>query len=189
MKFVIGCAVVILILAGAAFFRSKTVEAPAVTSAPLSKPLSMSFSLSSSAFSNNAMMPRQYTCDGNQALGVIPPLAVAGTPSGTQSLALIMDDPDAPGGWVHWLVFNIPPKTAVIEEGKEPPGVSGKNSWGTSGYGGPCPPSGAHRYVFTLYALDTELTLPGGSGKEELLQALKGHILSEAQLVGRYRRE
>lgn len=148
----------------------------------------MALLLNSSAFSYNGKIPAKHTCDGEDTS---PPLAISGVPAGAKSLALSMHDPDAPvaSGWTHWVVFNIPPDTRVIEEGKEPSGVSGKNSWGRAGYGGPCPPSGTHRYFFTLYALDALLSLPEGSGKKEVEQALKGHILEQAELVGLYQRK
>lgn len=147
----------------------------------------MTLLLTSSAFSYSGKIPARHTCDGEDAS---PPFAISGVPAGTRSLALIMHDPDAPveGGWTHWVVFNIPTDTRVIEEGKEPSGVGGKNSWERTGYGGPCPPSGTHRYFFTLSALDTALSLPAGSGKREVEQEMQGHILAQAELVGLYAR-
>ena len=146
-----------------------------------------SMKLTSSAFKHNQNIPSEYTCDVDD---ISPPLAINDVPKNVKSLALIMDDPDAPvGNWDHWVVFNIPPNTKEIPEDSEPEGVGGKNSWGRTGYGGPCPPSGTHRYFFKLYALDTELGLKEDSAKKELENAMKGHILAEAQLMGVYKRK
>ncbi|PIR46460.1 MAG: YbhB/YbcL family Raf kinase inhibitor-like protein [Candidatus Vogelbacteria bacterium CG10_big_fil_rev_8_21_14_0_10_45_14] len=131
-------------------------------------------------------MPSQYTCDGEN---ISPPLEISGAPEETESFALIVDDPDAPGGvWDHWLAWNIPEDTAVIEEGVAPPGKAGTNSFGKTSYGGPCPPSGTHRYFFKLYALDSKLDIHSESPKNVLEGAMKGHILEQAKLVGLYRR-
>lgn len=143
--------------------------------------------LTSSAFTHNGIIPSEFTCDGSD---LSPPLSISDVPSNAKSLALIMDDPDAPvGTWDHWIVFNIPPSTKEIIKGKEPNGIAGKNSWGRTGYGGPCPPSGTHRYLFKLYALDTELNLPKGSPKKNLEAAMQGHILAKAELMGTYKRK
>ncbi|MEM4254360.1 MAG: YbhB/YbcL family Raf kinase inhibitor-like protein [Candidatus Woesearchaeota archaeon] len=140
--------------------------------------------LSSPAFADKQGIPSDYTCDGADK---IPPLEISDVPANTKSLALVMDDPDAPmGTWDHWVVWNIPPTTKRIDA--EPEGVSGKNSWGKTGYGGPCPPSGTHRYFFKIYALDTMLDLPAGSNKAALLSAMKGHVIAEASLMGTYQR-
>jgi len=142
--------------------------------------------LCSSAFDQGAMIPSRYTCDGAD---VSPPLTISDVPEGTVSLALVMDDPDAPGGtFDHWLVWNIPAGTTRIPEGAEPEGVQGRTGFGRLGYGGPCPPSGTHRYRFKLYALDRTLDLPEGSGKSALESAMEGHVLAEALLEGRYSR-
>jgi Raf kinase inhibitor-like YbhB/YbcL family protein len=141
--------------------------------------------LTSSAFANEASIPIRYTCDGND---ISPPLEISGIPSGTISLALVMDDPDAPVGvWDHWVVFNIEPRDS-ISEAIQDLGTAGNNSWGRTGYGGPCPPSGTHRYFFTVYALDTTLDLVAGAGKEDVLTASAGRVLAEATLMGRYGR-
>lgn len=141
--------------------------------------------LTSTAFTHNGAIPSEYTCDGAD---LSPPLSISDIPANSKSLALIMDDPDAPvGTWDHWVVFNIPP-TKQIAKGTEPQGVAGRNSWGRTGYGGPCPPSGTHRYFFKLYALDTELNLPKGSTKKELERAMQGHIVAQAELMGTYKR-
>jgi len=143
--------------------------------------------LKSSAFEHGGMIPSAYTCDGRD---VSPPLEVTDVPPGTASLALVMDDPDAPGGtFDHWIVWNIPPETRVFPEGTEPSGVQGRTDFGKLGYGGPCPPSGVHRYMFRLYALDTKLDLPEGSRKADVLKAMQGHVLAEALLQGNYSRK
>ena len=140
--------------------------------------------LRSPAFGEGQPIPAVHTCDGP---GRSPPLSWSGAPAGTQSFALIMDDPDAPRGtWDHWLLWNL--HGDAIADGTDGGGVSGTNSWGHAGYGGPCPPSGTHRYVFRLLALDTQLDLPGSTRKAALLAAMKGHVLAEARLVGRYSR-
>ena len=147
----------------------------------------MTLSISSPAFEYGRPIPPKFTADGDD---VSPKLTITGVPDGAVSLALIMDDPDAPmGTWVHWVVWNIPAGTAVIEEGSEPGGSArGSNGWGRSGYGGPAPPSGIHRYFFKLYALDTVLDLPPTSDKAALERAMEGHVVSAAELMGTYAR-
>ena len=142
--------------------------------------------LTSTAFTDNGAIHSEHTCDSSD---LSPPLEISDVPSNAKSLALIMDDPDAPvGTWDHWVVFNIPPSTREISKGKEPQGTPGKNSWGRNGYGGPCPPSGTHRYFFKLFALDTMLNLPEGSTKKQIEAAMQGHILYKAELMGTYKR-
>ena len=152
----------------------------------------MAITITSAAFIEGGMIPRDYTCDGRD---ISPPLAWTGAPEGTKSFAIICDDPDAPvGTWVHWVLFNVPaaadelaqsiPPDRILEDGTR----HGINDFGTFGYGGPCPPGGTHRYYFKLYALDTELTQEPGITKAELLKAMEGHILAEGQLMGRYTR-
>ncbi|KYK24689.1 hypothetical protein AYK25_06060 [Thermoplasmatales archaeon SM1-50] len=142
--------------------------------------------LLSSAFNDNELIPSEYTCDGND---ISPPLFFSNIPTDTKSLALIMDDPDAPmGTWVHWLVWNIPANKTGFLQGENITYPQGKNDFGTTKYGGPCPPSGTHRYFFKLYALDTTLHLNIGASKQQLESAMSGHILEEAQLVGIYAR-
>jgi len=149
--------------------------------------------LTSAAFQEGGDIPGRHTCDG---LDLSPPLSWSAPPDGIQSLALICDDPDAPvGTWVHWLLYDLPPDTTALAEGipagEEPAGGGrqGRNSWGNVGYGGPCPPPGpAHRYFFTLYALDARLDLSAGATQKELLKAMDGHILAEGQLMGRYQK-
>jgi Raf kinase inhibitor-like YbhB/YbcL family protein len=133
------------------------------------------------AFNDGNPIPRQYTCDGENAP---PPLNLSGTPAGAKSLALVLDDPDAPGGlFTHWLVWNLPPRSNGIV------GTEGTNDFGKRGYRGPCPPPGAaHRYVFHLYALDTLLAVPPGAKRPELDAAMRGHVLAEARFAGTYAR-
>ncbi len=147
----------------------------------------MALSISSPAFENGHPIPPQFTADGDD---VSPELTITSVPDGAASLALIMDDPDAPmGTWVHWVVWNIPTDTAVIEEGSEPVGsAGGRNSWGRTGYGGPAPPSGTHRYFFKLFALDTVLDLPPTTDKAALEGAMEEHILDRTELMGTYSR-
>ncbi|MBD3315401.1 MAG: YbhB/YbcL family Raf kinase inhibitor-like protein [Chitinivibrionales bacterium] len=138
--------------------------------------------LSSPAFENADLIPKKYTCNGDN---VSPPLSIENIPQNTGSLTLIVDDPDAPGGtFVHWVLYNIPPASSIAEGSV--PGSQGINSFKKTGYGGPCPPSGTHRYFFKLYALDDELGLDQGCTKQEVIQAMDGHIIGSAELVGRY---
>ena len=143
--------------------------------------------IKSSAFEEMGSIPRQYTCDGKD---VNPPLTIEGVPKAAKSMALIADDPDAPGGtWVHWVLWNIDPTIAEIREKSVPLGaVQGRSDFGKNSYGGPCPPSGVHRYFFKVYALDTMLTIAGNSTKADLERAMKGHVLAEGHLVGVYKR-
>jgi len=142
----------------------------------------------SSVFENEGYIPSRYTCDGEN---INPALLFFDVPIDTKGLALVMDDPDSPTGtWVHWTVWNINPKNTKILENTAPKeSTQGITSFGDIGYGGPCPGSGEHRYFFKLYALNTLLDLKKGSGKEELLNAMEGYIISEAQLMGKYERE
>ena len=140
--------------------------------------------ISSPAFKNNNKIPPKYTCSGED---VNPQLNIIGIPEKTKSLVLIVDDPDAPmGDWVHWIVWNIPPTNNIIE--KSVPGVEGMNDFGKHSYGGPCPPSGTHRYFFKIYALDTELSLHVHTQKKDLEHAMTGHILAKGELVGLFKR-
>jgi len=143
--------------------------------------------LTSSAFTSNTNLPAKYTCDGQ---GINPPLLISEVPTNAQSLALISDDPDAPSGtFVHWLVWNIDPKTTEIKENSVPVGSNlGKTSAGRTGYIAPCPPSGTHRYTFKLYALDIKLDLTPNAGKDNLDKTMQGHILDSAEIIGLYQR-
>lgn len=141
--------------------------------------------LSSSAFKDNELIPSMYTCHGSN---ISPPLNISEVPDGTKSLALIMDDPDAPGGvFTHWLVWNINPQTGEIEEGMNPDNSSrGINSAGDMSYYGPCPPSGTHHYHFKIFALDTVLDLETGSDRTALEESIKNHTIDQTELVGLY---
>jgi len=149
--------------------------------------------ITSSAFSNNGMIPSKYTCDGED---ISPPLQWDGIPEGTKSIALICDDPDAPmGTFVHWVLYNLPAETKELAENvptdKE---LSNGARQGTTdfrriGYGGPCPPSGTHRYFFKIYALDAKLDLAAGATKAQLLKAMEKHVLAQGELVGKYKRQ
>jgi len=142
--------------------------------------------ITSPAFQHTKEIPSEYTCDGSDTS---PEFNIEDVPEDTKSLVLINDDPDAPGRtWDHWIVFNIPSHVTKIEKDMEPKGVAGINSWGRTGYGGPCPPSGTHRYIFKLYALDTYLDLEEGSTKEELEASMVEHIIDSAELMGTYKR-
>lgn len=143
--------------------------------------------LSSSNFENNSAIPAEYTCQGKD---INPELEIKDVLPEAKSLALIMDDPDAPGGiWTHWVVWNIPPETKVIPAGVgDKFAVQGNNSWPKLGYGGPCPPSGSHRYFFKLYALNERLNLPAGSSKADLENAMKDKIIDQVQLMGTYKK-
>lgn len=149
----------------------------------------MGLTLQSSAFNEGSSIPSKYTCDGTN---ISPPLSWHDEPKSTKSFVLIVDDPDAPvGNWDHWLLFNIPETTHEMSENLSslPNGaLQGKNSWGKSAYGGPCPPDGEHRYFFKLYALDTLLSLSAGATKSQIESGMKGHILADAKLMGRYKK-
>ncbi|MGA7096436.1 MAG: YbhB/YbcL family Raf kinase inhibitor-like protein [Acidimicrobiia bacterium] len=141
--------------------------------------------LSSPVFEEQGAIPSEYTCDGED---VSPPLHVEGLPTAAVSLALIVDDPDAPSGtWVHWVSYDLPP-IADIARAADPLGTAGVNSWGETGYRGPCPPSGAHHYVFHVFALDTELGLSEGASKQDVMDAIGGHVLGSAEMTGIYGR-
>ena len=143
--------------------------------------------ITSSAFQEGGNIPSKFTCDGSDTS---PPLQITGVPSEAKTLVLIADDPDAPSGlFTHWLVWNIPPQTNSIAEGGAAKGVQGTNDFGKSGYGGPCPPSGAHRYAFKVFALDRELDLRSGAKRSQLDAAMKGHIVAQGELIGRYARK
>ena len=138
--------------------------------------------ISSPAFEHNGNIPSRYGCEGEN---INPPLVIEGIPEGTVSLVLIVEDPDVPQGiFVHWVVFNINPET-IIEENSIP-GIEGTNNFRNNVYGGPCPPSGTHRYVFIVYALDTILGLDSTATKNDVIEAMEGHILARGELIGLY---
>jgi Raf kinase inhibitor-like YbhB/YbcL family protein len=149
--------------------------------------------LVSAAFKEGQPIPRQYTCDG---VNISTPLEWSGAPKTAKTIAIVADDPDAPAGtWAHWVLYNLPaeniglvenvPATETLKAG----GFQGKNDFGKIGYGGPCPPSGTHRYFFKVYAVDAELPLKAGATKAELEKALEGHVLAQGQLIGTYSRQ
>ena len=143
--------------------------------------------ITSSAFHEGGDIPPKFTCDASDTS---PPLQITGIPSEAKSLVLIADDPDAPGGlFTHWLVWNIPPQTSSIAEGSAPQGVQGANDFGKSGYRGPCPAPGRHRYSFKIFALDRELELGSGAKRSQVDAAMKGHVIAQGELVGRYARK
>lgn len=164
-----------------------TLSLPAIATAA-SRQVTSSFT--SSAFVAGGAIPAKYTCDGE---GTSPPLEWGQPPTGTESLALVVDDPDAPNGtFVHWVIYDLPPDARGLPEGapadeRLPDGsLNGKNSVNQLGYMGPCPPSGTHHYQFNLYALDAKLDAAAGWSKDQLLAAMQGHILAQAELVGLY---
>jgi Raf kinase inhibitor-like YbhB/YbcL family protein len=153
----------------------------------------MDIKITSSAFAEGGMIPAKYTCDGAD---ISPPLQWDAVPEGTKTVALISDDPDAPmGTWVHWVLFNLPPDVKELPENVPPDetlsngATQGTSSFQKIGYGGPCPPSGTHRYFFKLYALDAELDLDSSANKARLIKAMEGHIIGEGQLIGKYKRQ
>ncbi len=154
--------------------------------------VSMNFLLKSPSFSQEAMIPSKYTCEGKD---ISPPLSWENAPSSTKSFVLICDDPDAPRLWTHWLVYNIPASTLVFHENrptieKLPDGsLQGTNSFGNYGYGGPCPPSGTHRYFFKLFALDSTLDLQSGASQQDVEEAMEGHVLAKTELMGLYKKQ
>lgn len=153
----------------------------------------MSLEIKSSVFENEGMIPKKFTCDGED---ISPELTWDGAPENTKSFALVCDDPDAPvGTFVHWVIFNIPsdvsklsentPNTKMLENGAK----QGKNNFGKIGYGGPCPPGETHRYYFKLYAIDQNVDLDPGISKDQLLEEIKDNIIDEAELMGKYARQ
>lgn len=190
---VIGCSLVIV---GSAGCRRKD-------PLPAEDPARLTITLTSTAFQDGGMIPQTFTCDGSDRS---PPLEWRGVPEKARSLVLICDDPDAPmGTWSHWVVFNLAPTVKSLKVGvppdeliardapktdddRMPKARQGTNDFGKLGYGGPCPPSGTHRYFFRLYALDIDLELGSSAKRGEVLEAIKGHILAEGRLMGKYKR-
>lgn len=178
------------IFGAGAFFISQKAEAPAHPIISKEKN-TMSLTLASPAFEHGGPIPEKYTCDGED---IYPPFDISGVPDGTQSLALIMEDPDVPKEvradrmWDHWVIFNMPAMTATISENMPAEGMHGTNTNGSYDYRGPCPPDGEHRYFFKLYALDADVPLEEGATKDQVLDAMTGHILEEAELMGTYKR-
>lgn len=179
----------LLLVCAACVRQQPGAQAPAATTPAEANP---KFRVTSNAFKEGEALPRQYTCDG---VNISPPLEWTDTPKTAKAIAIIADDPDAPAGtFVHWVLYNLPADTiGMVEnlpatESLRAGGFQGKNDFGKIGYGGPCPPSGTHRYFFKVYALDTELPLKAGATKTELEKAMEGHIISQAQLMGVYSR-
>jgi len=171
---------------------NRTQPATQPSSTNSAKPDKAEIKLTSAAFKEGEPIPRAYTCDG---VNISPPLEWSGVPKTAKTIAIVCDDPDAPAGtWVHWVLYNLPadniglvenlPATETLKAG----GFQGKNDFGKIGYGGPCPPSGTHRYFFKIYALDSELPLKAGATKAELMKTMEGHIVLQGQLMGTYRR-
>jgi Raf kinase inhibitor-like YbhB/YbcL family protein len=145
--------------------------------------MSDAITVTSTAFDEGGSIPSRHTCDGDD---VSPPLAWNGVPDGAVALALVVDDPDA-RGWIHWIVADIPPEQTSVAEGA-PPGTEGSNGFGRTGWGGPCPPSGSHRYVFEIFALSEPLGLPAGFSADDLRAAMTGKTLASGRLTASYRR-
>jgi Raf kinase inhibitor-like YbhB/YbcL family protein len=180
-----------MLLAACTSSTTTTAESPATDETQITE-ATMSLEVTSDAFTNGQSIPAKYSCIGKN---ISPALAWNEPPAGTQSFALIVDDPDAPmGTWVHWVLFNIPADARNLQEdlpitGKnvDPNAIHvGKNSAGKTGYDGPCPPSGTHRYYFKLYALDTAINLLPGATKDQVLNEMDGHILAQGEIMGTF---
>ncbi len=196
MKNNLSYLLVLISLLSACASSSSTAPEPIITKPATSESTtpeaSMTLQLTSDAFANGQSIPAKYTCIGKN---ISPALTWTEPPAGTQSFALIVDDPDAPGGnWVHWVLFNIKPDMRGLQENLPTTGKNvdpnaiyvGNNSSGAAAYQGPCPPSGTHRYFFKLYALDTTISLLPGATKEQVLKEVNGHILAQAELMGTF---
>ncbi len=193
--FLIITVLIVAIVVGWFIFKESDVtEKETITNKE--KPIAMQMQITSSAFEHNTSIPSKYTCDGDRPTN--PPLSISGVPEEAKSLALIMDDPDVPkqlrpdGVFDHWVLFNIPVETREIPEGTSA-GTPGANTGGGNAYTGPCPPPqfepAEHRYIFKLYALDIELDVGPGAEKRKVIEAMQGHILAEAELIGKYKRQ
>lgn len=189
-KYILGIILVILLfLALVGISKLKPVPKATPTMNNLSTNTQTAMQIQSPAFAEDQSIPMKYTCEGDN---INPELNFSEVPKNSQSLALIIEDPDVPttliasGMFDHWLTWNMPPTTSKIGESEKSPGVTGNNSAGKPGYTGPCPPDREHRYFFKLYALDTLLDLPQNASKTQLQQAMAGHILQQAELMGRY---
>lgn len=196
-KVKLACGLILLLVLSSGCVDKKAApfgnqSAPEATPMETKAPSTAKFSLASQVFKEGENIPTKYTCDGKD---VSPPLSWGSPDAGTKSLALIMDDPDAPGGvFTHWVLFNLPANITSLPEGVpkldrlESGGIQGVNDFGEKGYSGPCPPAGkSHTYRFILYALDAELILKPGATKEEVLKAMEGHVLGKVELDGKYR--
>jgi Raf kinase inhibitor-like YbhB/YbcL family protein len=196
-KILLGIATILVAICVAVYFFLAPARGETFSSVEeISTEVDMTLQLTSDAFEQEQPIPAKYTCIGEASSSlkdISPALAWGEPPEGTQSFALIMDDLDSPGGvWVHWVIFNIPasarglPESVPASDTLPNGSLSGNNSWGRTGYGGPCPPSGTHRYVFKLYALDEMLVISAGSDKGELEKAMVGHILAQGELMGTF---
>jgi Raf kinase inhibitor-like YbhB/YbcL family protein len=173
-------------------FAAACAKQPAAITSNAPATQAATMKLASSAFTEGQAIPRQYTCSG---INISPPLEWSGIPKSAKTIAIIADDPDAPAGtWVHWVIYNLPADTMGMIENLPPTeeikggGLQGKNDFEKIGYGGPCPPSGTHRYFFKIYALDNELPLQAGAMKADVEKAMSGHVLAQAQLMGTFRK-
>jgi hypothetical protein len=177
-----------LIIAGVYFFPRKATEPKEEAPKSSESVTSTNMQIKSPTFSQGESIPKKYSCQGED---ISPPLQFEDVPKDAESLALIVDDPDAPGQtFVHWTVWNIDPETKKIDEDSTPSeATEGQNDFGKTSYGGPCPPAGEHRYFFKLYALEKKLDLGSEAGKQDLLKAMEGHKLAEAQLIGVYEKK
>jgi hypothetical protein len=187
-RIIIISIILALLIIGGIFIFYKLQKRSAQPPISLTQIQQKNMKLTSPVFENNGAIPQKYTCDGEN---INPPLKISEVPEGAKSLALIVDDPDAPmGTWVHWLVWNIDPSASSIDENSVPAGTTeGMNSSKTNSYIGPCPPSGIHHYHFKLYALDKMIDLNNSSTKENLEKAMEGHILDWVELFGLYQRK
>jgi Raf kinase inhibitor-like YbhB/YbcL family protein len=193
LSFVLGLTALWLVATSGRRTMIVRIQAASVSLSPSQGARTMAFAMSSMSFQNGGDIPRKFTCDGAD---VSPELSWSEPPAGTQSFALIADDPDAPSGtWTHWVLFDVPPATSSLAEGvskiDELPGGErqGRNDFHKIGYNGPCPPPGKpHRYFFKLYALDRKLVLKPATSKQEVEQAMQGHILGDAKWMGKYQR-
>lgn len=181
--------VVVIFILGAVFGYKKLIKDgnQKETNSSDNTQQNLTIKVSSPKFAEGATIPIEYTCDDEN---INPPLSISGVPKEAKSLALIVDDPDAAfGTFAHWVLWNIFPDTTEIKERETPVGAAvGKNDFNLEKYRGPCPPNSIHRYFFRIYALDTILTLPAGSYREDLLKSIKGHVIAEGQLMGKYSR-
>ena len=184
LLFILSILPVIILIKGKKLSKP---ESKVNTQEQISESLNTNMKLTSTAFENNGKIPSRYTCDGQN---FNPPFGISEIPENVKSMALIVDDPDVPSGtWVHWTLWNINVDTKEIPENTVPAGaIEGVTSFGKNGYGGPCPPTGTHRYFFKLYALDAELSLPSSAKVSDLEEVMKGHIIDQTQLVGLYSR-
>jgi Raf kinase inhibitor-like YbhB/YbcL family protein len=192
MKRLIGTVTVTIVVALFLCCKRAPVSNGPVTNVNKPDEAKMSIKITSTPFVDGGLIPKQYTCDG---ANVSPPLSWSGVPPNAKALVLICDDPDAPAKtWVHWVAYDLPVTLTSLPENTATTteltggGKQGANDFKKIGYGGPCPPSGTHRYYFKLYALDTDTSLTPGATKDQLLKAMEGHIVAQGQLMGSYKR-